>query len=144
MTTDNNEAQVRAIIDARIAAVRERNVDGATSNVATDILSFDVVNPLRRLGSDASSERAEEWFSSFEGQIDHEIRDLGVTASDTLAFAHGLSHVSAKKADGGELDMWWRTTLCFLKVDGKWLLTHEHNSVPFDVESGKASLDLKP
>jgi ketosteroid isomerase-like protein len=40
--------------------------------------------------------------------------------------------------------MWWRTTVCFRKLDGKWMVTHEHNSVPFDVESGKASLDLKP
>jgi hypothetical protein len=24
------------------------------------------------------------------------------------------------------------------------MVTHEHNSVPFDVVSGKASLDLKP
>lgn len=37
-----------------------------------------------------------------------------------------------------------KTTICFRKLDGKWMVTHEHNSVPFDVESGKASLDLKP
>jgi hypothetical protein len=29
--------------------------------------------------------------------------------------------------------MWWRTTICFRKIDGKWMVTHEHNSVPFDV-----------
>jgi ketosteroid isomerase-like protein len=40
--------------------------------------------------------------------------------------------------------MWWRTTVCFRKIDEKWMVTHEHNSVPFDVGSGKASLDFKP
>jgi hypothetical protein len=30
------------------------------------------------------------------------------------------------------------------KIDEKRMVTHEHNSVPFDVESGKASLDFKP
>jgi ketosteroid isomerase-like protein len=35
-------------------------------------------------------------------------------------------------------------TVCFHKIDAKWMVTHEHNSVPFDVESGKASLDFKP
>jgi hypothetical protein len=28
-------------------------------------------------------------------------------------------------------------------LDGKWLVTHAHSSVPFDVETGRASLDLK-
>ena len=40
--------------------------------------------------------------------------------------------------------MWVRATVCYRKIDGTWMVTHEHNSVPFDVESGKASLDLKP
>jgi ketosteroid isomerase-like protein len=40
--------------------------------------------------------------------------------------------------------MWWRTTVCFRKIDEKWMVMHEHNSVSFDAESGKASLDFKP
>jgi ketosteroid isomerase-like protein len=107
-------------------------------------LSFDVVDPLQKIGSDALRKRAEEWFSSFQGPIGYEIRDLGITAGDDMAFSHGLSHVSATKSDGGLLDMWWRTTVCFRKTAGKWTVTHEHNSVPFNVESGNASLDLKP
>jgi uncharacterized protein (TIGR02246 family) len=148
MTTANSravhETQIRALIDDRVKAVRARDVNGAIAGIASDILSFDVVNPLQHIGSDASKKRAEEWFSSFQGPIGYEIRDLSITAGETLAFSHGLSHVSATRTDGGQLDMWWRTTVCFRKNDGKWMITHEHNSVPFDVESGKASLDLKP
>ena len=148
MTTENskatNEAQIRALIDDRAKAVRAKDVNGAISSIAPDVLSFDVVNPLQHIGSDASKKRAEEWFSSFQGPIGYEIRDLNITAGETLAFSHGLSHVSATRTDGGQLDMWWRTTVCFRKIDGKWMVTHEHNSVPFDVKSGKASLDLKP
>ena len=147
MTTENskiNETQIRALIDDRAKAVRAKDINGAISHYAPDILSFDVVNPLQHIGSDASRKRAEEWFSSFQGPIGYEIRDLSITAGDDVAFSHGLSHVSATKTDGGQLDMWWRTTVCFRKIDGKWMVTHEHNSVPFDVESGKASLDLKP
>jgi uncharacterized protein (TIGR02246 family) len=135
--------EIRALMDDRVKAVRARDVNGAMSSIAPDIVSFDVVNPLQRRGSDALT-RAEEWFSSFQGPIGYEIRDLSVGASDDVAFAFGLSHVSATKKGGGQLDMWWRTTVCFRKVNGKWLVTHEHNSVPFDVASGKASLDLKP
>ena len=139
-----DEVQIGKLMDDRIEAVRTKDVKASMSNLAPDVLLFDVVNPLQQVGSDASRSRAAEWFSSFEGPIGYEIRDLGITAGDDVAFAHGLSHVSATTKNGGELDMWWRTTVCFSKVEGKWLVVHEHNSVPFDVESGKASLGLKP
>jgi uncharacterized protein (TIGR02246 family) len=138
------EAQIRNLIDDRLKAVRNKDVNASMSRLAPDILSFDVVNPLQHIGSDASRKRSEAWFSSFQGPIGCEIRDLNITVGDDVAFSHGLSHVSATRADGGQLDMWWRTTVCFRKIDGTWTITHEHNSVPFDVESGKASLDLKP
>ena len=86
----------------------------------------------------------EEWFASFQGPISYETLDMNITAGDDVAFAHGLCHVSATKTDGRQLDMWWRSTVCFRKIDGNWMISHEHNSVPFDPKSGEASLDLKP
>lgn len=140
----SDEAQIRKLIDDREKAVRARDVDGSIANIATDVVSFDVVNPLQHLGSDALRKRAEEWFGSFDGPIGYETRNLSITAGDDVAFSHGLNHVSATRFAGGQLDMWWRTTVCYRKIDQKWTVTHEHNSVPFEVESGKASLDLKP
>ena len=32
----------------------------------------------------------------------------------------------------------------FSKIDGAWVVTHEHVSVPFDMETGKAACDLEP
>lgn len=40
--------------------------------------------------------------------------------------------------------MWVPATMCFRKVEDAWLVVHEHNSVPFDPETGKAALDIKP
>jgi ketosteroid isomerase-like protein len=140
----SDEAQIRKLIDDREKAVRARDADGSIANIAADIVWFDVVNPLQHLGSDALKERALEWFASFEGAIGYETRELSITAGNDVAFSHGLNHVSATKIGGGQLDMWWRSTVCFRKIGEKWIVTHEHNSVPFDVESGKASLDLRP
>lgn len=140
----SDEAQIRKLIDNREKAVRARDVEGSTANIAPDIVWFDVVNPLQHLGSDALKKRAEEWFASFEGPIGYEMRDLSITASDDVAFSHGLNHVSATKTGGEQLDMWWRTTVCFRKIDEQWTVTHEHNSVPFDVGTGRASMELKP
>lgn len=140
----SDEAQIRKLIDDRGKAVRARDVDGSIANIAKEIVWFDVVNPLQHFGSDAIKKRANEWFASFEGAIGYETSELSITAGDDVAFSHGLNHVSANKIGGGQLDMWWRTTVCYRKIDEKWMVTHEHNSVPFEVESGKASLDLKP
>jgi uncharacterized protein (TIGR02246 family) len=139
-----DEAQIRRLIENKLEAVRAKDVDGATSHYAPDVLSFDVVNPLQYIGADAIRKRLEAWFSSFQGSIGLEIRDLSITVGEAVAFSHCLSHVSATKADGVKLDMWWRETACYRKIEGKWIITHQHSSVPFDVESGKASLDLKP
>jgi hypothetical protein len=77
------EGQIRKLMDDRVKAVRTRDVNASMSHVAPDILSFDVVNPLQHIGSDASRKRAEEWFSSFEGPIGYEIHDLSITAGVT-------------------------------------------------------------
>jgi ketosteroid isomerase-like protein len=147
MTTANDrttaESQIRTLIDDRVKAVRARDMKGAYSSTANDILSFDVVNPLQYAG-DASRKHADEWFSSFDGPIGYEVRDLSVTTSDDVAFSHCLNRFSGRKADGAKIDMWVRATTCYRKNDGKWMITHEHMSVPFDVASGKASLDLQP
>src|SRR4029078_13448746 len=117
-----------------------RDVDGSIANIAPGIVWCDVVDPLQHLGSDELEKRAHEWLASFEGPIGYETSELSITAGDDVAFSHGLNHVSATKIGGGELDMWWRTTVCYRKIDDQWTVTHEHNSVPFEVESGKASL----
>ncbi|MFL5666578.1 MAG: YybH family protein [Ktedonobacteraceae bacterium] len=140
----SDEAQIRALIEARVKAVRAKDVSGAMASITPDMLSFDVVNPLYYRGSDAERKRAQEWFSSFQGPIGYEIRDLFISTGDDVAFSHCLNRYSGTTIDGGELGMWVRATTCYRKIDGKWMITHEHQSVPFDVESGKASLDLKP
>ena len=148
MTTENNkasvEAEIRKLIEERADAVRARDIAALMSHVAPDVVSFDVVNPLQYRGADAVRERAEEWFSSFQGQIGHEVRDLNISAGDEVAHCYSLSRVSGTTKDGMEIDMWLRTTVCLRKIEGRWLITHQHSSVPFDVKSGKASLDLKP
>src|ERR1039458_8288213 len=95
MTTEShraaNETQIRALIDGRTKAVCAKDSVRATSGIAPDILTFDVVNPLENIGSDASRKRVEEWFASFQGPISYETRDMNITAVDDLGVARWLS-----------------------------------------------------
>lgn len=139
-----DEVKIRTLIDNRIKATRQKDINLALTNFAPDVLSFDVIDPLQYNGSKAIRKRLEEWFSSFQGDVGLEIKDLEISCSTDVAFGHGLSHVHAVKTDGKELDMWWRETVCLRKIKGKWTISHLHSSVPFNVENGKASLNLKP
>jgi hypothetical protein len=51
----------------------------------------------------------------------------------------------ATTAQGEKVDLWFRATLGFRKIDGRWKITNEHSSVPFYMDgSFKAAVDLKP
>ncbi len=139
-----DEAQIRKLLAQWATAVRTKDIDRLTSDYAPDVLLFDVINELRHVGSGAVRKRAEEWLATFEGPIGYEMRDLSITAGDEVAFSHSLNRINATRKDGQRVDMWVRATVCYRKLTGTWTVTHEHSSVPFDGESGKASLELKP
>ena len=141
----NSETEeIHKLIRNRIESVRARNAVAATTISSSDLLLFDVVNPLQITGPEEQRKRLTEWLSSFHGPVDFEMLQLRVAANGKLGYSHGLCHVNATAKDGNRLNMYWRWTACFHKLDGIWKITHEHNSVPFDAMSGKASIDLKP
>lgn len=140
----NPESEIRDLLSERTEATRNKDIGSLMESFAPEVLSFDVIDPLQYKGSNAINERMEQWFSTFEGSIGFEVNDLQITANDDIGFCSGLNHVHGTKIDGDVLDMWWRSTLCLKKINGKWQIMHQHNSVPFNTETGKASLDLKP
>jgi uncharacterized protein (TIGR02246 family) len=148
MTTANSsavdQAQIVKLIDHWVNATRNRDVEGSLSNYAKNVTLFDVVEPLQYFGLDAVRRRLSEWFSTFQDSIGYEMNDLRIATDGDVAFSHSLNHVNGTMADGTKLDMWWRQTICYRKMNEQWMVTHAHNSVPFDVKSGKALLDLRP
>ncbi len=138
------QAQIEKIVEHWKEAIRSKDLNARMSNYAPNVSLFDVVKPFQYVGSDAVRKRATEWFSSFEGPLDFDMCDLRIATDNDTAFSHSLNHVLGTKKDGQAVDMWWRSTVCFRKMDEQWMVTHEHNSLPFDVQTGKASLNLKP
>ncbi|MDQ3656295.1 MAG: nuclear transport factor 2 family protein [Chloroflexota bacterium] len=140
----SDEDQIREIIEKRVKAVRTRDIDAAMAGHAPNVLMFDLIDPLRYAGSDTVRERTEAWYASYQGPIGYEVLDVHITSGADVAFCHYLYRVSGTRTDGADIEMWVRSTVCFQKVDGAWIVTHEHGSVPFDPETGLASLDLQP
>ena len=144
VASDVNEEAIQAIIDGTIEAICAKDVDALLKDYAPDIQVFDLLEPLQYVSSREVGERVTQWFSSFEGPIQYKLTEVDITIGDEAAFCHCLNHVvGTKKDDGIEIDMTWRSTLGFQKIEGAWKVTHSHASVPFNMKTGMASTNLK-
>jgi ketosteroid isomerase-like protein len=137
------EAQVRQLMDNLGKAMSAKDIDGVMAFYAPDIVAFDIIPPLQYVGAEAYRENWEEGFAMSQS-INFEIRDLTITASGEAAFCHSLNRLSGTMKNGEKYDFWMRRTVCCRSIDGELKITHEHFSVPFDMESNKALFDLKP
>jgi ketosteroid isomerase-like protein len=133
----NAEAEIRELFESRTRALADK--DAATLAAANDdaVVVFDAVAPFVRRGAETTA-RTQRWLAAYRTGIGHEIRDLTITASADLAFCHFLVRISGTMLDGTEVGMWVRATSCLRTRDDSWSIVHEHASVPFDAETGRA------
>jgi uncharacterized protein (TIGR02246 family) len=142
-----DQAQIRQLMAEQETAMRARDAERLVSPYAPDIVKFNLAPPLRSTGPKAHDvDGLRSWFSGFDGPLDYEIRDLIVTAGEDVAFGHSLNRLSATPHGAPKMfDLWFRATVCLRKVDGRWRISHEHNSTPFYMDgSFRAAVDLKP
>ena len=111
---------------------------------AADAVAYDLLEPMQYKGAADLRRRAQQWFDSYDGPMTYVIRDLVVVPGYEAAFCHGLHHVAGTLTTGQKVDMWWRATQGFRRIDDKWQFVHEHSSLPFDMASGKVSFELTP
>jgi ketosteroid isomerase-like protein len=133
----NAEAEIRELFESRTRALASK--DAAALAAANDaaVVVFDAVAPFVHHGSETAA-RKREWLAAYRTGIGHEIRDLKITADANLAFCHFLVRISGTMLDDTEVSMWVRATSCLRKRDDGWKIVHEHASVPFDAQTGKA------
>ena len=139
-----SEALIRHRIEDWVKAIRARDLDGVVSLYASNVVSFDIVPPLRYIGTTNKRQAWQEAFAAYAGLMGYEVRDLSVTVQGELAFVHSLNRVSGTLTSGHTSDMWLRWAACFRLIDGVWLVVHDHASVPADLQHGHAILNLTP
>jgi ketosteroid isomerase-like protein len=140
----STESEVSALLDSRSEAVWLKDVDRLLSFYSPDIVYFDIVPGLQYTGSAALRPRFLEWFGSYESPIGQEIRDLRIAASGDIAVAFMLIRAGGTLKNGREVGFWVRATSCCQRSNDRWLITHEHVSLPVDPGSGSAAMDLVP
>jgi uncharacterized protein (TIGR02246 family) len=139
-----DDAPIRERMAAMAHAFRAKDLAALMAHYAPDAVTFDVRPPLHVRGADGYRENFEAWFASVQGPIDNELRDVRITMSDDVAFGHYLVHVKSTRTTGEGAEYWVRVTSGFRKLNGQWLVTHEHVSAPIDLATLRAAFDLQP
>jgi ketosteroid isomerase-like protein len=138
------EAGIRERLDTLARALRAKDVDALIAHYAPDTVTFDFRPPLQIAGADAYRRNFAAWFASVRGPLGFELRDLRISVGDDIGFCHYLAHVSGTRTTGEKTDYWVRVTSGLRKVKGRWLITHEHVSVPLHMDTMQGALDLQP
>jgi ketosteroid isomerase-like protein len=120
-----NEDQIRQLLNDWARTTREGDDDAVLSNHSPDLLIFDVLAPLQYKGADEYRKSWGDWRPTEQVEVLFEMHELGITAGETIAFAHCLIECGQKPNSD-----WIRMTFCLRKTDGKWMITHQHGSMP--------------
>jgi len=129
-TSSSIEAVLRKRVDELAQSIRDKNLDQLMTFYSPDVEAFDVRPPLNTRGAGEYRQNFEGWFASFEGPLGFEFKDLRIAPGEGAAFCHYLALVSGARPGGRASGYWVRGTTCFEQRDGRWLVTHEHISMP--------------
>ena len=129
----DDASQLRSLIEAWAEAVRAKDIDAVMRHYAPDVVVFDVMPPLFVKGAEAYRRNWQGWFDALDGQADCHFVELHLEVSGDLAYCFSVNRLRARYRDGAKHDAQTRATVCFRKIDGRWLVVHEHASVPMPV-----------
>ncbi len=127
---------VREAVAAFSAAATSRDAAGLASLYAEDAVSCDAIGEMRYVGRDAIVAHWQAcWGMCPDSTI--EMRDLRVEASGEVGFCHFLLACAGVGPDGVRHEGLLRGTSCLRREEGRWVIAHDHCSVPFDPMTGK-------
>ena len=141
-----DDAQIKALYDQFSAAFNAKSVDGVMKVFAPgkELLVFDVIPPRQYAGWDAYKADFKGFFAGYKGPIKFTISDLSFQLSGDLGFGHSMQRVVGTDINGKPSDTTVRVTDAYRKISGKWLIVHEHVSVPVDLNTMKPDVHSMP
>lgn len=151
-TEDRSAAfEVAAARAAWLEAFAAQDLDRMMSFYVEDIYTYDLMAAPTEAGLAMAFDGDEIWrqnwvtfFAMFADDLVISIEDLTVYQKGDLATVYGLTRLEGTIEGGPYVDMWVRETNLLQRIDGRWLVVHDHVSVPFDFATGQALADLRP
>jgi ketosteroid isomerase-like protein len=139
---------VRAVLAEHSAAHAARDVPRLLALYAPEATSFTLAPPLQQ-GPDTpygTPQGVQRWFDTFDGPVEIVHLDPTVVMSGDVAFVHCLTQMTATPSGSEDsFSFWMRSTYGLRRIDGRWLMVHRHESVPFHMDgSFRAATELQP
>ncbi|GIF40252.1 YybH family protein [Actinoplanes xinjiangensis] len=138
--------EIQEVIENKAALLETGDAKAILSYYAPGFVEYNLAPPLRQPGDRRDPAVLEAWMDNFQAPPRREVTQLAITTDGDVAFATSIDCLSAVPRGAAEgFTLWFRVTLGLRRIDGHWLITHEHESVPFEMDgSFRASTGLTP
>ncbi len=143
--------EVAAARAAWLEAFASQDLDRMMSFYVDDIYTYDLMaaptDDGLAMAFDGGAIWRQNWikfFGMFADDLVITIDDLTVYQQGDLATVYGLTRLEGTIEGGPYVDMWVRETNLLRRVEDRWLVVHDHVSVPFDFATGQALTNLGP
>lgn len=141
-------SKVQDVLENYKSAVYEKDVEKFLSAYAADVHIYDCWGNWECKGISSWRENVMMWFNNLKEEgnlLKVDFNDLTIEENTNVAFVHcAVSYVAYSEKSGEKLrQMTNRFTFGLKNVNESWLITHEHSSLPIDMQSGKGMFNLK-
>ena len=126
----NDEIEIRKLVENWASAVRRKDLGGILRHHSPTVLMFDVPPPLQSRGIDAYKQTWDVFFKWSHDPVVFDISEMSITAGAEVAFVAAVMRCSGRETSGEDIQLNFRLTVGLKKVDGQWMVLHEHHSIP--------------
>lgn len=136
-------SRIEGLLAARNRAMYNRDADALLACGTDDSVVFSLAPPLRATNDGGAFLR--EWFLRWATPIGYDVTDLEIHLDGGVAFTASIDRMHGQQHGQPPFELWMRVTLGLVRRDGRWLIAHQHESVPFAMDgSFRALVDLEP
>lgn len=128
----SDATDIQRMLDDWTAAVRAHDLEAVLRDRSADIVMFDVPMPLQSKGIGPYRETWKLYFGDPGSRL-FELRETRIVAADGVAWVTAILRCTTSADPEGRLTMGLR------KIDGRWIVEHEHHSFPASLDSGQGA-----
>jgi uncharacterized protein (TIGR02246 family) len=144
-TTAQDQAAIKALEDRFVSGFNAKDTNAIMALYVPDqsLIVFDASIPRQYTGAAAYTKDWNDFWAMFPGPAKMDLSDLDITTGGNVAYGHSIQHATMTDKKGKKMEMTVRVTDGYKKVNGQWLISHEHVSVPVNFSTMKPDMDSK-
>jgi uncharacterized protein (TIGR02246 family) len=132
----SEEQAIRDVFNGWVEAIQTQNLEDVIAKHDPNIVMFDVPPPYNGIrGIDDYRDTWPPFFEFIAHGAEFTVVELDVVAGADVAFAYALLRCGTPDMFKENPDNRLRVTVGLRKVDGSWVIAHEHHSFPM-VDTG--------